>query len=39
MTLPHFDEPKSENERLLNLQYEYKNGRAEALGEMYEALF
>ena len=24
MTLPHFDEPKSENERLLNLQYEYK---------------
>lgn len=39
MTLPHFDEPKSENERLLNLQYEYKHGRAEALGEMYEALF
>ena len=33
MTLPHFDEPKSENERLLNLQYEYKNGRAEALGD------
>lgn len=39
MTLPHYDEPKSDNERLLNLQYEYKHGRAEALGEMYEALF
>lgn len=39
MTLPHFDEPRTDNERLLNLQYDYKNGRAEALGEMYALLF
>jgi len=39
MTLPHFDEPRTDNERLLNLQYDYKHGRAEALGEMYELLF
>ena len=37
MTLPHFDEPKSENERLLNLQYEYKR-QSRGAGR-YEALF
>lgn len=39
MTLPHFDNPRNEAQKLLNLQYEYKNGRAEALGEMYKMLF
>lgn len=34
--LPHFDNPKSDNERLLNLQYDYKeNGNAQALNAMY----
>jgi len=39
MTLPHYDAPQTDNERLLNLQYDYKHGRADALGEMYETLF
>lgn len=31
-------QPKSDNKRLFELQGEYKGGRAEALGEMYEML-
>lgn len=35
--LPHFQEPKNDNERLLELQYQYKvNGKQEALTEIYE---
>ena len=34
--LPRFDEPKNDNEQLLNLQYDYKvNGDACALNRMY----
>lgn len=34
--LPHFDAPKNDNERLLNLQHAYRTeGDAGALGEMY----
>ena len=34
--LPHFDAPNCDNERLLNLQYDYKeNGNAQALNAMY----
>ena len=39
MTLPYFSEPRNDNERLLNYQYEYRNGKADALGQMYELLF
>jgi hypothetical protein len=39
MKLPHYTTPANDNERLLNLQYDYRNGRAEALGEMYALLF
>ncbi|WP_147613037.1 hypothetical protein [Treponema pectinovorum] len=35
-TLPYFEKPKDENEILLNLQREYKNGNKEALNKMYE---
>lgn len=35
-TLPHYSEPKCDNERLLNMQYDYKeNGNAQALNAMY----
>ena len=33
--LPHFDNPKCDNERLLNYQWEYKNGDQNALNSMY----
>lgn len=34
--LPYFDAPNCDNERLLNLQYDYKeNGNAQALNAMY----
>src|SRR5574344_1299437 len=34
--LPNYPEPKSDNERLLNLQYDYKEkGNAQALNAMY----
>lgn len=33
--LPYFPNPKNDHQKLFNLQYEYKHGRAEALGEMY----
>ena len=39
MTLPYFSEPRNDNERLLNYQYEYRNGKPDALGQMYELLF
>ena len=33
--LPHFDNPKCDNERLLNYQWAYKNGDQNALNSMY----
>ena len=33
--LPHFENPKCDNERLLNYQWEYKNGDQNALNSMY----
>ena len=34
--LPYYHEPKCDNERLLNMQYDYKaNGNAQALNAMY----
>ena len=33
--LPHFDNPKCDNERLLNYQWEYKSGDQNALNSMY----
>lgn len=34
--MPYFDAPKCDNERLLNMQYDYKeNGNAQALNAMY----
>lgn len=36
-TLPHFEKPKNDNERLLNYQYEYKtNNDQRAINEMYK---
>ncbi len=35
-TLPHFEHPQTDNERLLEFQYKYRHGRQEALSEMYE---
>lgn len=34
--MPHFDNPKNDNELLLNYQYEYKNGNVKALNGMYK---
>lgn len=34
--LPFFEEPKNDNEILLNLQYRYRHGEMEALGQIYE---
>ena len=34
--LAHYDNPKNDNERLLNYQYEFKKGDMTALGKMYE---
>lgn len=34
-TLPHFEKPRTDNERLLELQYEYRHGRQDALAQMY----
>lgn len=34
--VPHFDNPKNDNELLLNYQYEYKNGNVKALNGMYK---
>ncbi len=37
--LPHFDNPKTDNERLFNLQYDYRNNKnAESIAEMYKIL-
>lgn len=33
--LPRFDVPRTDNQRLLNYQYEYRNGDDSALGRMY----
>lgn len=35
--LPFFQEPRSDNEQLLNLQHDYKTGDKEALTKMYIA--
>ena len=38
--LPHFENPKNDNERLLNLQFRYRiNGDKQALTEMYKIAF
>lgn len=34
--LPHFDAPRNDNERLLQMQFEYKQGSRKALEAMYE---
>lgn len=34
--LPQFPQPKNDKERLLQLQYEYRNGRPEAINEFYK---
>lgn len=33
--LPFFENPKDDNEKLLNLQFEYKHGKQQALNAMY----
>ena len=33
--LPHYDQPQNDNERLLNYQWEYKNGDQNALNSIY----
>lgn len=33
--LPYFENPKNDNERLLNLQYEYRKGEEKALTQIY----
>ena len=33
--LPFYDKPETDNERLLNLQYEFKHGDQKALAKMY----
>lgn len=33
--MPHFECPRNDKEKLLELQYQYKHGRPEALNEMY----
>ena len=37
--LPHYDEPKCDNERLLNYQWDFKQGDTTALNKMYELGF
>lgn len=39
MTLPHYIDPRTDGQRLFNCQYDFKNGNAAALGEMYELLY
>ena len=34
--LPHYDQPQNDNERLLNYQWEYKNGDKSALNAIYK---
>lgn len=34
--LPHYEKPKSDNQKLLEYQYQYKNGDKEALAKFYE---
>ena len=37
--LPHFENPKTDNERLFNLQYNYRNKQdTESIAEMYKIL-
>lgn len=36
--MKHYAQPKTDGQRLFNLQYDYKNGRTAALGEMYGLL-
>lgn len=33
--IPHFAKPKNDNERFLNLQYDFLNGNRKALAKMY----
>jgi len=38
-TLPHYEKPKNDNERLFNLQYEYRNnGAKSSIATMYTIL-
>ena len=37
--MKYFATPATDNERLLNYQYDYRNGKPDALGKMYELLF
>ena len=36
VVLPYFENPRDDNERLLNLQYEARNGDKSAYGRMYQ---
>lgn len=38
MNLPYYAQPVNDGQRLANLQHEYKNGNAAALGKMYDLL-
>lgn len=34
--LPHFENPESDNQKLLELQYQFKNGNKKAMDEFYK---
>lgn len=36
--MKHYAQPKTDGQRLFNLQYDFNNGRTAALGEMYDLL-
>lgn len=37
-SLKYYTTPKSDNQKLMNLQWEYRHGDAEAIDQMYESL-
>ncbi len=37
--LPFYENPETDNQQLLNIQYEFKKGDAQALGRMYKKLY
>ena len=37
--LPYFDKPKTDNERLFNLQFEYYNGKPERINDIFIQLY
>lgn len=39
LELPHFARPESDNQQLLNMQFEYKKGDRQALASMYTKLY